>query len=390
MVDGRQSAAGLITDMVLLPVEFRGYRESLPCFVIKLSQNPIVLGIPWLQIHDANTSWRRNTLTFDSDYCCRECGVKRSIVVQGLPRRNQGIPSLDVCMIGAAPFARLTDRARKTRTGYRVFAVTMKDIEKALAPKITIDPREKLPQEYHGFLDVFSKKEADKLPPHRLYDHKIQLKEGTEPPFEPLYDISKDKLLVLREHLEENLGKGFIRSSTSPAASPVLFVRKPGGGLRFCVDYRALNAITVKNRYPIPLIRETLDRLCRARYYTKLDIISAFNRLRIAQGEEWKTAFRTRYGLFEYLVMPFGLTNGPASFQHYINDALRDYLDIFCTAYLDDILIYSNSLSEHRQHVRQVLQRLSQQYDFTPPTTGLCLYRRLFTWIVCQGTLMIP
>jgi len=293
-------------------------------------------------------------------------------------------------MIGAAPFARLTDRARKTRTGYRVFAVTMKDIEKALAPKITIDPREKLPQEYHGFLDVFSKKEADKLLPHRLYDHKIQLKEGTEPPFEPLYDISKDKLLVLREHLKENLGKDFIRSSTSPAASPVLFVRKPGGGLRFCVDYRALNAITVKNRYPIPLIRETLDRLCRARYYTKLDIISAFNRLRIAQGEEWKTAFRTRYGLFEYLVMPFGLTNGLASFQHYINDALRDYLDIFCTAYLDDILIYSNSLSEHRQHVRQVLQRLSQQYDFTPPTTGLCLYRRLFTWIVCQGTLMIP
>lgn len=293
-------------------------------------------------------------------------------------------------MIGAAPFARLMDRARKTCIGYRVFAVTMKDIEKALAPKTTIDPREKLPQEYHGFLDMFSKKEADKLLPHRLYDHKIQLKEGTEPPFGPLYDMSRDELLVLREHLEENLGKGFIRSLTSLAAFPVLFVRKPGGGLRFCVDYRALNAITVKNRYPIPLIRETLDRLCRARYYTKLDIISAFNRLRIAQGEEWKTAFRTRYGLFEYLVMPFGLTNGPASFQHYINDALRDYLDIFCTAYLDDILIYSNSLSEHRQHVRQVLQRLSQQYDFTPPTTGLCLYRRLFTWIVCQGTLMIP
>lgn len=172
--------------------------------------------------------------------------------------------------------------------------------------------------------------------------------------------MSRNELLVLREYLEENLGKGFIRASISPAASPVLFVRKPGGGLRFCVDYRNLNALTVKNRYPIPLVRETLDRLCRAKYYTKLDIIAAFNRLRIAKGDEWKTAFRTRYGLFEYLVMPFGLTNGPASFQHYINDALRDYLDIFCTAYLDDILIYSSSLKEHKKHVRQVLQRLGE------------------------------
>jgi hypothetical protein len=156
--------------------------------------------------------------------------------------------------------------------------VTLQDIEKALAPKVTVDPREKLPKEYHEFLDVFSKKEADKLPPHRPYDHKIQLKEGAEPPFGPMYDMSRGELLVLREYLEENLGKGFIRASRSPAASPVIFVRKPAGGLRFCVDYRTLNGITVKNRYPIPLIRETLDRLCRARYYTKLDIISAFNR----------------------------------------------------------------------------------------------------------------
>ncbi|TQV90502.1 retrovirus polyprotein [Cordyceps javanica] len=238
--------------------------------------------------------------------------------------------------------------------------LSRQDIEKALAPKTNLDPKAKLPIEYHEFLDVFSRKEADKLPPHRLYDHSVQLKEGAEPPFGPLYDMSRDELLVLREYLEENLGKGFIRASRSPAASPVLFVRKPGGGLRFCVDYRALNALTVKNRYPIPLIRETLDRLCRARYYTKLDIIAAFNRLRIAKGDEWMTAFRTRYGLFEYLVMPFGLTNGPASFQHFVNDALREYLDIFCTAYLDDILIYSNNLKEHKKHVKQVLQRLRE------------------------------
>ena len=170
--------------------------------------------------------------------------------------------------------------------------------------------------------------------------------------------MSQNELMVLRKYLDENLSKGFIRASTSPVASPVIFVRKPGGGLRFCVDYRALNAITVKNRYPIPLIQETLNRLSKAKYYTKLDIISAFNRLRIAKGDEWLTAFRTRYGLFEYLVMPFGLANAPSTFQHYVNDTLRPYLDVFCTAYIDDILIYSDNLSEHRKHVELVLQAL--------------------------------
>ena len=101
-----------------------------------------------------------------------------------------------------------------------------------------------------------------------------------------------------------------------------------------------------------------MDRLCNAVVYTKLDIIAAFNRLRIAKGEEWKTAFRTRYRLYEYLVMPFGLANAPSSFQHYINDTLRDYLDVFCTAYIDDILIYSNSREGHTAHVKKVLERL--------------------------------
>ena len=151
--------------------------------------------------------------------------------------------------------------------------------------------------------------------------------------------MSRDEIEELRRYLDDNLAKGFIRASRSHAASPVMFVKKPGGGLRFCVDYRGLNAVTIKNKYPLPLIAETLNRLSRAKIFTKLDIIAAFNRLRIKEGDEELTAFRTRFGLFEYLVMPFGLCNRPASFQHFINDTLRQYLDDFCTAYLDDILI---------------------------------------------------
>lgn len=261
---------------------------------------------------------------------------------------------LDICAIGAAPMIAL---ARKDQ--HELFAVSMRDIEKALSPKTHTDPATKVPLEHQHMLHVFSRKEADKLPEHRPYDHHLKLEPGKQPPFGPLYSMSQNELKVLRKYLDEHLDKGFIRASSSPVASPVIFVRKPGGGLRFCVDYRALNAITIKNRYPIPLLNETLARLSKARYYSKLDIIAAFNKLRIAKGDEWLTAFRTRYGLFEYLVMPFGLANAPSTFQHFVNDVLRPYLDVFCTAYIDDILIFSDSLEEHKKHVNLVLEALS-------------------------------
>ena len=238
---------------------------------------------------------------------------------------------------------------------------TTADLERYRQSK-NVDPSTIVPPQFHDWLHLFSKKEADKLPPHRPTDHAIDiLPDGlTKLPKGPLYSMSRDELQELARYLEEHLSKGFIRASKSEVASPVLFVKKPGGGLRFCVDYRGLNAVTVKNRYPLPLISETLDRLSKAKIYTKLDIIAAFNRIRIKEGQEHLTAFRTRHGLFEYLVMPFGLCNGPATFQSYINEALRGYLDEFCTAYLDDILIYSENELEHAEHVLKVFRRLEE------------------------------
>jgi hypothetical protein len=131
--------------------------------------------------------------------------------------------------------------------------------------------------------------------------------------------MSRDELLVLRKELRNLLNKDYIQESKSLAATLVLFAKKPGGGLRFCVDYRGLNAITQKDRYPLLLIRETLAALSKAKWLTKLDVSAAFYKVRIAKGEEWKTAFRTRYGLFEWKVCPFGLTGVPATFQRYIN-----------------------------------------------------------------------
>ena len=242
--------------------------------------------------------------------------------------------------------------------------MTLYDIDKALrksAPQTEDDKiNELVPEDYHEFLPLFKKAVAEILPPHRSYDHKVPLKEGFYPPFGSLYSLSKLELQALRQWIDENLSKGFIRASSSPAGAPILFVKKKGGSLRLCVDYRGLNEGTIKNRYPLPLIRETLMQLSKPRYYTTLDVRGAYNLLRIAEGEEWKTAFRTRYGLFESLVMPFGLTNAPADFQRFINDVLHPFLDNFCTAYLNDILIYSDTLQEHKIHVRQVLEVLAK------------------------------
>ncbi|KAL5614260.1 uncharacterized protein BROUX77_000097 [Berkeleyomyces rouxiae] len=213
--------------------------------------------------------------------------------------------------------------------------------------------------------EVFLDDEKDDQPPNRPgIDHAINLtkdKQGreNEVPWGPLYSMSRDELLVLRKTLSDHLDRNWIRASSSPGGAPVLFARKPGGGLRFCVDYRGINAITEKDRYPLPLISETLRALSKAKYFTKVDVRAAFHKIRIKEGDEWKTAFRTRFGLFEWLVTPFGLTGAPATFQRYINSTLQEYLDDFCSAYIDDVLIYTDgTYADHMEKVNLVIKKL--------------------------------
>ncbi|RAL60857.1 hypothetical protein DID88_010182 [Monilinia fructigena] len=236
------------------------------------------------------------------------------------------------------------------------------DVSKFLTGKPELSDaeiRQKLPLWLQDKLPAFLPRHADTLPPRRAWDHKIELMPGKKPPYFKNRPLSPLELEVVRKWIDDNLSKGFIRESRSRSAAPLLLAAKPGGGVRICQDYRGLNNVTIKNRYPLPIVRETLDALCNATVYTKLDIIAAFNKLRIAEGDEWKTAFITRFGLFESLVMPFGLCNAPASFQHYINHTLFNELDKYCTAYLDDVLVYSADKSEHREHVRTIVQKLA-------------------------------
>jgi hypothetical protein len=223
------------------------------------------------------------------------------------------------------------------------------------------DIRSVLPERYHKYINVFLPETARELPPHTVYDHAIDLKEGTQPPWGPIYALSETELKALREYLDEMIKMGKIRPSKSPAGAPILFVPKPHGrGLRMCVDYRGLNKVSIMNRYPLPLMNELRDRVQGSKWFSKIDLKGAYNLVRIKKGDEWKTAFRTRYSHYEYLVMPFGLANAPATFQAMMQEILRDLLDHGVVVYIDDILIYSESESQHELLVSEVLRRLQE------------------------------
>lgn len=199
------------------------------------------------------------------------------------------------------------------------------------------------------------------LPPTRFgKDFTIELEEGAQPVYGPLYRMSPAELTEVRRQLDELLQKGWIRPSESPFGSPILFVRKKDGSLRMCVDYRRLNAITKKNRTPLPRIEELLDIVNGSTIFTRLDLAQGYHQMRVATADIEKTAFRTRYGLFEFMVVPFGLTNAPAAFSTMMSQVLRPYLDRFVVLFVDDILCFSRSEAEHLGHLEAVLRTLQQ------------------------------
>ena len=206
------------------------------------------------------------------------------------------------------------------------------------------------------YLDVFQ--EIPELPPRRVVDFVIEILPGTAPISISPYRMAPTELKELKVQIEELLRQGFIRPSFSPWGAPVLFVRKKDGTLRLCVDYRQLNKVTIKNRYPLPRIDDLFDQLRESTIFSKIDLRSGYHQLRVKEDDISKTAFRTRYGHYEFVVMPFGLTNAPAVFMDIMNRVFSPYLDKFVVVFVDDILIYSKSKGEHENHLRIVLQTL--------------------------------
>lgn len=313
-LDGRPVGEGrirMITNKLQLQVGVL-HIEEMQFYIIDSVNHPLVLGLPWLRRHDPHISWRDGQILQWSESCMKQCIQP----IHKIPLRTTNV------------LPELVD--------------------------------ELIPIEYHDLHEAFSKQKATQLPPHRPSDCAIELIPGSSPPTGRIFPLSQPEHKAMSEYIDEELAKGFIRPSTSPASAGFFFVKKKDGSLRPCIDYRGLNEITVKFRYPLPLVPPALEQLRKARYYTKLDLRSAYNLVRIRAGDEWKTAFSTTRGHYEYTVMPFGLSNCPSVFQSFMNDVFRDMLDRWVIIYIDDILIYSNTMKEHVEHVRMVLQRMIQ------------------------------
>ncbi|GJR82553.1 putative reverse transcriptase domain-containing protein [Tanacetum coccineum] len=199
------------------------------------------------------------------------------------------------------------------------------------------------------------------LPPTRQVEFQIDLVPGAAPVARAPYRLAPSEMKELSEQLKELSDKGFIRPSSSPWGAPVLFVKKKDGSFRMCIDYRELNKLTVKNRYPLPRIDDLFDQLQGSSVYSKIDLRSGYHQLRVREEDIPKTAFRTRYGHYEFQVMPFGLTNAPAVFMDLMNRVCKPYLDKFVIVFIDDILIYSKNEQEHKEHLKQILELLKKE-----------------------------
>ena len=357
-------------------IDIDGRREEVWGYIIPGLAYDMILGLPWMEKNDVVHLAKRRMIRF---------GTRRRGQVVRASGWDTTQPRADLNQLRLQPnnpqgakltiasvFIGLAKRYRRIR-GAQICSASVSDITKALQSLqerslSSREVREEIPTQIRHQTSLFTTENdqgLNALPPHRPgIDTKISLRKDSqgrdkEIPWGPLYSMSRDELLVLRKTLTDLLDKNWIRASNAPGGAPVLFARKPGGGLRFCVDYRGLNAITADDRYPLPLIRETLRMIARSKWLSKVDVRAAFHRLRIAEGDEWKTAFRTRYGAYEYLVTPFGLKGAPVAFQRWINSVLGDYLGDFCSAYLDDVIIFSDgSEADHWVKVNLILDRL--------------------------------
>jgi hypothetical protein len=345
--------------------------------VLPIEGYDAILGMTWLQQANPNIDWSTGSVKINNleihaakqkTKIKQKKTKKQTLGIQKPepepeldPRKKSVLPPSHKTRLSALLLSRM-QFAKEVRhqQAYLCFVRAQPDTK---SKKSSIDPKmdartKKVIEEYR---DVFPDDLPKQLPPARKIQHRIELEMGSTPTSRGVYRMSPTELDELKKQLQDLTEHGFIRPSESPFGAPVLFVKKKDGSIRMCVDYRALNKITIKNKYPLPHINELFDQTQGANYFSKFDLRSGYHQLRINEADIAKTAFRTRYGHFEFLVLPFGLTNAPATFMHLMQTIFKDLLDKSVIVFLDDILIYSKTLEEHEQHIRQVLELLRKE-----------------------------
>jgi len=294
------------------PLRIGKHLERLPLFLTELGNYDVFLGKSWFEKHQPVVDWRKNEVSFNKRQFKYIIRAGRGAVHSKIPLKDE--PKVSLNVISAT-------QMKKESKGGELFMIFVKltSINNLEILENQIQNKD-LKKILKDFQDVFPKDLPSGLPPKRDIDHKIKIIPGSEPPSKPTYRLSQPEADELKKQLADYTEKGFIQPSESLYGAPVIFVKKKDGSLRLCIDYRALNKMMIRNKYPLPRIDDLLDQVNDAKYFTKLDLKSGYHQIRIAEDDVHKTAFQTRYGHYEFKVLPFGLTNAPATFQGMMNN----------------------------------------------------------------------
>src|SRR5215467_10927235 len=379
--DGSTPPEATVRSVTNLDTIINGQPCEIRTLVTKLKGKDIILGTPFLEQHNPDIDWKERTFTWRNEKfpellrSMNRPADKSNFALNYLITMSENLISETEWTNNPTEYYTPPENLEEysiTEEVNRIIATPLELNYKTTTAGELASKRQKIssdiPNKFRMYSKVFSEKESTRFPPSRIYDHKIDLKDSFKPiSFKP-YKLNPKETQELKTFIDENLKRGYIRESESPMASPFFFVGKKDGKLRPCQDYRYLNEHTIKNAYPIPLITTIMDKLEGAKYFTKLDIRQGYNNIRIHDGDQWKAAFKTPFGLFEPTVMFFGMTNSPATFQHMMNTIFAKMIDKNqIVVYMDDILIFSPTLKELNQRTHQVLQTLQENDLYLKP-----------------------